>query len=235
MLFALLMPVALVGGCRQPGEWQLLEGVALDTGYHITLNGVLQAAERDRLSAAIQGELASLESEFETLQRLLLAGWPMRDVAQRPPLAALEALLGAQQARAVDRLDGVLAVFGIEHAMIELGGVVRARGQAGRHPWRVALDRAWLDDLPTARLRLRDTALVMREQAGNAVDPGDGERVLAVSVVADTAEQADRRARELLLSGPSAANREQAIRLVVLIPQGLDIQHGSALEALLER
>ncbi len=236
-LCALLMPVALLGGCRQQGDWQHLEGVALDTGYHITLNGDLQAAERDLLMAAIQGELASLETESETLRGLLLAGWPTRDAAQLPFLASLlEALRGAEQARAVDRLDAVLAEFGIDHAMVELGGVVRTRGQAGRRPWRLALDRSGLDDAPAPPLRLRDAALVTREQPGDAVMPdGGGERLLAVSVVADTAEQADRRARELLLAGPSAADMEQAIRLVVLRPQGIDIQYGTALEPLLER
>lgn len=31
-LFALLMPLVLLAGCRQQGEWLTLEGVALGTG-----------------------------------------------------------------------------------------------------------------------------------------------------------------------------------------------------------
>jgi hypothetical protein len=233
-LFALLMPLVLLAGCRQQGEWLQLEGVALGTGYHITLNGDLTQEERVLLEAAIQGELASLDTDREALARLLVAGrlpgrdWPAYDGVSGQLLALLHA-------RAVDRLDGVLEEFAVAHGMIELGGVIRTRGMAGRHPWRVTLPHTGLASAPDLRLRLQDSALVSRtapEPAGREA-PGPA-RLLAVSVVASSAEAADRLARELLAADPDEIT-EQPARLVVLTPQGIELVTGSALEPLLER
>ncbi|MCA1771036.1 MAG: hypothetical protein LC652_14200, partial [Halomonas sp.] len=69
-MFALLMPLALLVGCRPQGEWHQLEGVALGTGYHITLNGDLDEGEIALVEAAIQGELASFDSQMQVLETL---------------------------------------------------------------------------------------------------------------------------------------------------------------------
>ena len=232
-LFALLMPLVLLAGCRQQGEWLTLEGVALGTGYHITLNGDLGEGEPALVEAAIQGELAGLEAESESLQRLLRAGRPAL-VDTSAMEKGLEAIIQAHRARAVDRLAGLLGEFGVAHALIELGGAQRALGMAGRHPWRVRLPRTGLE-AEDPSLRLEDAALASR----SAPRPPGGsdaaaERILAVSVVAGSAEAADRLALELLAS-PLEAAMEQPARLVVLTSRGITLHIGAGLEPLLER
>ena len=231
-LFALLMPLVLLAGCRQQGEWFLLEGVALGTGYHITLNGDLGEGESALVEAAIQGELVSLDSELAFLRRLVTPSLLPLPGAQVPD-AASEALREHLQVLAVDRLFRVLDEFGIANAMVELGGVQRARGMAGRHPWRVRLPRSGAGEAETHALRLQDAALVHRAVPEPAAIEAAG-RVLAVSAVAPSAEAADRLARELLAAAPDDT-LEHPARLVVLTPQGIEIHTGSALEPLLDR
>lgn len=235
-LFTLLMPVLLVG-CRQQGEWLALEGVALGTGYHITLNGDLGESESVLVEAAIQGELASLDSEMAFLQALMRRSPLPRCVGLAEAAGderRLEPLSEHLHAQAVDRLFRVLDDFGIANALVELGGVQRASGMAGRHPWRVRLPRTGLGDAAEPALRLQDAALVTRvapQPAGG--DAPAAARILAVSVVASDAEAGDRLARELLVSA-SDDILEHPARLVVLTPQGIDVHIGSALEPLLE-
>ncbi|MFC2991560.1 hypothetical protein [Halomonas tibetensis] len=233
-LFALLMPLVLVAGCRQQGEWHQLEGVALGTGYHITLNGDLAEGEPALVEAAIQGELASLDSQIQAFEVLL-------EAARLPLLAELpvgvtgEILREHLQALSVDRLFRVFDDFGIAHAMVELGGVQRASGTYGRHPWRVRLPRSGLGDASEPVLRLQDAALVTRAAPRPAgVDAPTTARILAVSAVASSAEAADRLARSLLAAAPDDT-LEHPVRLVVLTLQGLESHTGSALEPLLER
>ncbi len=233
-LFALLMPLVLLVGCRQQGEWFLLEGVALGTGYHITLNGDLGEGESALVEAAIQGELVSLDSELAFLRRLVTPSLLPLPGAQVPD-AASEALREHLQVLAVDRLFRVLDEFGIANAMVELGGVQRARGMAGRHPWRVRLPRSGAGEAELPALRLQDAALVHRAvPEPSAIEASAAGRVLAVSAVAPSAEAADRLARELLAAAPDDT-LEHPARLVVLTPQGIDIHTGSALEPLLDR
>lgn len=232
-LFALLMPLLLLAGCRQQGEWYIFEGVALGSGYHITLNGDLGPGEPALVEAAIQGELASLDNDIQGLQHLLAAGWP--SIPGAPGAQVPNDLLRLYRARAVDQLVLVLDEFGVEHAQVELDGVQRTLGRAGRHPWRVRLPRTGLGSAPDAALRLENAALVTRSAAR---PPGDDdqerERILAVSAVAQSAEAADRLARELLVS-PLEAAMEQPARLVVLTPEGITLHIGTGLEPLLER
>jgi len=232
-LFALLMPLLLLAGCRQQGEWYTLEGVALGTGYHITLNGDLGAGEFALVEAAIQGELASLDSEMAFLRGLVTLA--------RPPLPGVPAPDGMSEmlqehlrVLAVDRLFRVLDEFGIANALLELGGVQRASGMAGRHPWRVGLPRSGADEAAGLSLRLQDAALVHRAAPDSGVEATAAGRVLAVSAVAPSAEAAQRLARELLVAAPDDT-LEHPARLVVLTPQGIDIYIGSALEPLLEQ
>ncbi|MBE0487446.1 MAG: FAD:protein FMN transferase [Halomonas sp.] len=232
-LFALLMPLALLVGCRQQGEWHQFEGVALGTGYHITLNGELGEDEHALVEAAIQGELASLDSQMDVFQSLLSAS--------RLPLAGAHsadavdsALREHLQALAVDRLFRVFDDFGIANAMVEFGGVQRARGTTGRHPWRVRLPRSGIGSSPEPALRLQDVALVTRTVLRPAgVEDAATSLVLSVSAVAASAEAADRLARGLLDAAPDGT-LEHPARLVVLTPQGLELHIGYALEPLLE-
>lgn len=234
ILFALLMPLALLVGCRQQGEWFQLEGVALGTGYHITLNGDLGEGESALVEAAIQGELVSLDSELAFLQGVVTPSLPPLPGAQVPD-AVGETLREQLRVLAVDRLFRVLDEFGIANAMVELGGVLRARGMAGRHPWRVRLPRSGAGEAETHVLRLQDAALVHRavpEPA--AIEASVAGRVLAVSAVAPSAEAAHRLAWELLAAAQDDT-LEHPARLVVLTPQGIEIHTGSALEPLLDR
>ncbi|PXX97489.1 FAD:protein FMN transferase [Halomonas sp. LBP4] len=246
-LLALLLPVTLLVGCRSQSPLHQFEGTALGTGYHITLHADLDEGARERLVAGIQGELVNLEQDLARLlvplrqaRRALLSGAANDD----DPLA--DSLLQMSRALAVDRLDALLENRGIEHAMLELGGVVRTRGQTGGRPWRLALDRPGLPEQEASWLRLGDAALVhldARDGAGQWIieggEPGgllSVSRLLAVSVVAPTALEADRQARELMTAGPEAVAQaaERAVRIVVLTSQGIEIHHGTALEAYLE-
>lgn len=237
-LFTLLMPLVLLVGCRQQGEWLQLEGVALGTGYHITLNGDLGEGESVLVEAAIQGELASLDSEMAFLKALVSRS-PLPRCMGFAEAAGdegrLETLSEHRHAQAVDRLFRVLDDFGIANALVELGGIQRASGMAGRHPWRVRLPRTGLDNAAEPVLRLQDAALVTRAapQPPGADAPAAA-RILAVSVVASDAEAGDRLARELLVADPDDI-QEHAVRLVVLTPQGIEIHTGAALEPLLDR
>lgn len=247
LLALVLLPVALLVGCRSQPQLHQFEGTALDTGYHITLHADLDDGARELLGAGIQGELVSLEQD---LARLLL---PLRQARRALlPGAAndddplVDSLVQMSRALAVDRLDALLENRGIEHAMLELGGVVRTRGQDGGRPWRLALDRPGIPERETSWLRLGDAALVHLDAgvgaARDAIEGGEWGpsplvgRLLAVSVVAPTALEADRQARELMTAGPEAVVQaaERAVRIVVLTSQGIEIHHGSALEAYIE-
>lgn len=233
-LFALLMPLALMAGCRQQGEWHQLEGVALGTGYHITLNGDLAEGESALVEAAIQGELASLDSQIQAFEVLLEAA--RLPLLVEPPAGLTGEILREHlQALSVDRLFRVFNDFGIANAMVELGGVQRASGTYGRTPWRVRLPRSGLGDASEPVVRLQDAALVTRAAPRPAgVEAPTTARILAVSAVASSAEAADRLARSLLAAAPDDT-LEHPVRLVVLTLQGLESHAGSALEPLLER
>ncbi|MGM0638615.1 MAG: FAD:protein FMN transferase [Pseudomonadota bacterium] len=233
-LFALLMPLALLVGCRQQGEWHQLEGVALGTGYHITLNGDLGEGDTALVEAAIQGELASLDHQMQAIEGLLEAS-RLPHLADLPSGMINALMRELLQALAVDRLFRVFDDFGIVNAMVELGGVQRASGRYGRHPWRVRLPRSGLDGIADPVLRLQDAALVTRAapQPVGTVAPAAA-RSLVVSVVAPNAETADHLARRLITADPVVA-LEHPARLVVLTPEGLELHIGSALEPLIER
>ncbi|MGJ7457514.1 FAD:protein FMN transferase [Halomonas sp. RA08-2] len=233
-LFALLMPLALLVGCRQQGEWHQFEGVALGTGFHITLNGDLGEGENVLVEAAIQGELASLDSQMNAYQSLLSAS-RLPHSAERLTGAIDVTLREHLQAVAVDRLFRVFDDFGIANAMVELGGVQRASGTSERHPWRVRLPRSGIGESPEPVLRLKDAALVTRtvpRPAGD--DVAATALVLSVSAVAASAEAADRLARGLLDTTPDDT-LEHPVRLVVFTQQGLELHIGSTLDPLLER
>ncbi|WP_170064061.1 FAD:protein FMN transferase [Halomonas heilongjiangensis] len=249
-LFALVwLPVTLLVGCRSQSPLHQFEGTALETGYHITLYADLDDGARELLKAGIQGELVSLEQDLALwlvpLRQALGALSPGTEAADEP---LADVLLQMTRALAVDRLDALLESHGIEHAMLELGGVVRTRGQAGGRPWRLALDRPGLPGEGAPGLRLGDAALVhldaktavlQQEQAivgGEPEEQPSASRLLTVSVVAPTAVEADHQARELMAAGPDAVAQaaDRPVRIVVLTSQGIEIHHGSALEAYLE-
>jgi len=119
----------------------------------------------------------------------------------------------------VDRITTILDRHGIGDYLMEIGGEFRARGTtATGRPWRVGIER------PVEGRRLIGEVVVLQnqaigtsgttrdffEQAGrhysHSIDPATGRPVehppMAVSVVADTAMQADAWATALVILGP---------------------------------
>ncbi|MFY0990398.1 FAD:protein FMN transferase [Halomonas sp. C05BenzN] len=243
-LFTLVMlPMSLLAGCRSQPPLHQFEGTALGTGYHITLHADLDDRARERLQAGIQGELVSLEQDLARLRvPLRHARGPLPAGVGSDSTSLAQRLLQMARALAVDRLVALLLDHAVEHAMIELGGMVRVRGPAGRRAWRLALDRAGMPREEGPRLRLADAALVRLDDmpmplaGGERAAPLAASRLLAVSVVAPTTIEAERQARELMAAGPEALEPflDRAVRIVVLTSQGIEIHHGSALETYLE-
>ncbi|WP_180978310.1 FAD:protein FMN transferase [Halomonas urumqiensis] len=236
MALAMLV-LALLAGCRGQASGQYFEGVALGTGYHITLDADLDIGERELLQAAIQGELGSLENGLLSLRPLLAAPLPLVNQEALPSLARAGRLLQLEHwAHAVDRLDAVLAEFGMSNAMIELGGMVRTRGMAGRQLWRLAIDKAHLPGEQHAVLSLQDAALVTVATATVRGDMagrgGRRPRLLEVSVVAPEARSALHQALRIA-KGEAWARDERMARQVVMTRQGIDIHYGEAFVALL--
>jgi hypothetical protein len=204
-LFLLVMlPLSLLSACRSQPQEQQFQGTTLGTGYHLTLYADLSDADRERLMAGIQGELAHLERHHDALVRTLTASMPGTGTPLALPASSglLGQLESRMQALAVDRLTTRLGEFGIAHAMVEVGGVVRTRGAPPGGAWRLALGHAGLPADSAARLRLHDAALVQKRLYHNAASPLP--RLLAVSVVAATAGEAWQRARWLTASRPGA-------------------------------
>jgi thiamine biosynthesis lipoprotein len=119
----------------------------------------------------------------------------------------------------VDRVAMILDRQGVDDYLVEIGGELRARGTtaAGR-PWRVAIER------PVEGRRLLGEIVVLENRAiatsgttkdffeqdrrrySHCIDPATARPVehppMAVSVVADTAMEADGWATALLVLGP---------------------------------
>lgn len=151
----------------------------------------------------------------------------------------------------VDRVALILDREGIADYLVEIGGEFRARGSAAKgRPWRIAIER------PVAgRRQLGETvALANRaiatsgttrdffEQDGrrysHCIDPRTARPVahpqMAVSVVADTAMEADAWATALLVLGPEhgyalAQARGLAALLVTASGSGFDVRVTDAL------
>lgn len=237
MFLLVLVPTALLSACRNHPQEQQFQGTTLGTAYHLTLYAELSEAQRNALRLGIQGELARLEQQHAVLQwlyrmsRVALA-WATRDAStvewRYPEVATL------MQAHAADRLAERLVASGIEHAMIEVGGLVRVLDSPRRDGWRLALDHAALPAEETPRhLALRHAALVYRLADGQPSTAfPQAPRLLAVSVVATTASEAWYQAHRLAAGAPDDAIQppDRAARFVVSTPYGIDISHTPALE-----
>lgn len=151
----------------------------------------------------------------------------------------------------VDRVALILERQGIGDYLVEIGGEFRARGAtaAGR-PWRVAIERPVegrrvLGEIVVLRNRAIATSGTTRdffEQEGrhysHSIDPANGRPVdhppMAVSVVADTAMEADAWATALLVLGPErgyalAQARGLAALLVTADGSAFDVRVTDAL------
>jgi thiamine biosynthesis lipoprotein len=153
----------------------------------------------------------------------------------------------------VDRLAGILDDQGLRNYLVEIGGEFRARGNtaAGR-PWRVGIER------PVEGQRLLGEVAVLQNRAiatsgttkdffeqdgrrySHIIDPTTARPVehppMAVSVVADTAMEADGWATALLVLGPKrgyalAQTRGLAALLVTASGTTFDVHVTDALRA----
>lgn len=147
------------------------------------------------------------------------------------------------QGHAVDALCTLLGERGIDNALIELGGEIRASGRAGTHrSWRVGVDRPMGSSRrPLCVVELSNAAIgtsgVTRhayeasgQRMAHILDPRSGRPVahdlLAVSVIAASAMRADADATTLLVLGPEAgAERARRLGLAALFAcaQGPDV------------
>ena len=151
----------------------------------------------------------------------------------------------------VDRLAMILDRQGFGDYLVEIGGEFRARGNtaAGR-PWRVAIERPVMGQrvlgeivvLKNRAIATSGTTKDFFEQDGryysHSIDPTTGRPVehppMAVSVVADTAMEADGWATALLVLGPDrgyamAQSRGLAAILVTASGPSFDVRITDAL------
>ncbi len=134
---------------------------------------------------------------------------------------------GIAKGRAVDRAITVLRRRGVEHALVDLSGTVRAVGHPpGRQRWTLGIRDPASHDAWFARLRL-DTHAVATSgdyeqfaardgtRHGHVLDPRTGWSVrglVSVTIAAPTALEADAWATAVLVMGPEEGRRLLAAR-----------------------
>jgi len=133
-----------------------------------------------------------------------------------PPGAQVD-LGGFLKGVAVDRGIALLRARGIEHAIVNAGGDLRAIGRRGERPWRIGI-RAPRDTRVLAAIEVRDDEAVFTsgdyeryfEHQGrryhHILDPRSGyptEGLTSVTILHDNAGLADAAATALLVAGPA--------------------------------
>ena len=133
-----------------------------------------------------------------------------------PPGAQID-LGGFLKGVAVDRGIALLRARGIEHAIVNAGGDLRAIGRRGERPWRIGI-RAPRDTRVLAAIEVRDDEAVFTsgdyeryfEHQGrryhHILDPRSGyptEGLTSVTILHDNAGLADAAATALLVAGPA--------------------------------
>ncbi|SDM87381.1 ApbE family protein [Franzmannia pantelleriensis] len=250
-LLGLALASALAG-CRDSGSQRLdVQGAALERGFHLTLYADSRASDMQALDVAIQSELVEYEQQHTAfLDRLagLDAALPTAfGVSARPLEQAYRQLAHAWL---IDSLAAWLDVRREGRYFLEVGGDVRTRGtQAGRRPWQVALEQPTQRDASQARQLTLDgqalaTAGDFRDRwqglAGSTETPAGWwlangrERVVEVSVLADTALEAAAWAGWLLQLPPEAAlsqatRRSIAAYFIVTAGTGYDVRISPAM------
>jgi FAD:protein FMN transferase len=156
---------------------------------------------------------------------LRLAGDPLTLVADRSGMRI--DLGGIAKGHAVDLAHAILREAGIEHALVDLSGNMRALGHPpGRASWTLGVRDPDRRDGWFARLRLYDDAVATSgnyeqfvdadgHRYGHVLDPRSGwpvEGLDGVTVLAPTALLADAWATALLVQGPERARVTAAER-----------------------
>ncbi|GAA0557240.1 hypothetical protein ACFQH5_12645 [Halomonas salifodinae] len=168
LLFGGILATALLfSACGRAPQDHRLQGVVLDTGYHLTLHGDLDVP---RLEVAIESELVQQAARWTAFGQAM-ASWRRPGVlpGMSPP-SPWPDVLG--HAWLVDRLHQRLQGEGLDEFLVEVGGIRRGQG-------------AWWVALPgeDRRLELDDEALA-------SLVWRDAERRQRLSVVADSALEA---------------------------------------------
>ncbi len=167
-------------------------------------------------------------------------------VVSGPPGAQID-LGGFLKGVAVDRGIALLRERGIEHAIVNAGGDLRAIGRRGERAWRIGI-RAPRDPSVMAALEVRDDEAVFTsgdyerffDHAGrhyhHILDPRTGyptEGITSVTILHADAALADAAATALLVAGPAewpAMARALGVEAVMVVLAGGDIELTPAME-----
>ncbi len=239
-MFSLLLPLMLLTACRNPLQEQQVQGVALGTGYHITLYADLDAMSPLALLAVIQGELETLEDERRSAAGVRRSAFaPLWKISEPEGLA--EVWDQVFHALAVDRLAQQLAQLDVHHLMVEVGGVMRSQGAPPGRVWRVSLAHAALPSMEDPmHVRLDDAAMLHRLGRLDRTPTFSQPFILGVAVIASSAMEGRMQADTLIEVGPFqvlqwAEDRDIAASIVVKSSQGITIHQTAALAPWLER
>ena len=163
-----------------------------------------------------------------------------------PPGAQID-LGGFLKGVAVDRAIELLRARGIEHAIVNAGGDLRAIGRRGERAWRIGI-RAPRDPSIIAALEVHDDEAVFTSgdyerffdhdgrHYHHILDPRSGyptEGIASVTVLHANAGLADAAATALLVAGPAewpAMARALGIEAVMVVLTGGDIELTPAME-----
>lgn len=164
---------------------------------------------------------------------------------RQPGGAALD-LSGIAKGHAVDALAQLLRGAGIAHALVEVGGELAGYGmRPDGDPWWVDVEAPPGTNLPTLRIALHGLAVATSgnyRRGCHNLDPRTGypadDAVASVSVLHDSAMEADAWATALTILGPLAgielADRNGiAARIVCVTPQGVTEYLSAALAGML--
>lgn len=250
-LLSLAMASALAG-CGDSSSQRLdVQGAALERGFHLTLYADAGDSDLDALDVAIHSELVQYEHQHTAfLDRLvgIDAMLPTPFGGSSEPLARAYRRLA--HAWLIDSLAIWLDARREQRYFLEVGGDVRARGtQAGRRPWLVALEQPVEYGASHSRQLTLDgqalaTAGDFRDRwqglAGSAETPAGWwlangrERVVEVSVLAETALEAVAWAGWLLRQPPEVALEQAEARsiaayFIVTAGMGYDVRISSTM------
>ena len=188
----------------------------------------------------------ALPSEEELAAARADVGWRLLEVRASPPALRKQRpgvaadLSGIAKGHALDRAMAFLHEAGCRHALVELGGEVRASGRrADGTGWRVGIERPSPDGgAVEAVARLEDRALATSgdyrryvvedgRRLSHILDPRTGRpkrhALASVTVVAPRAAEADAWATALLVLGPDEAlalARREGLAALLLVWEG---------------
>lgn len=174
-----------------------------------------------------RGPRTGLPDAAEISRALARAGWRKLELRAQPPALrkadpGLEIDLSALvPGHAADQLAQDLDALGVRAYLVDVGGEIRARGRrADGAPWRVAVERPsigrsgleWIVEIEDQAIATSGDYRNFIERDGrrypHIIDPRTGQPVqhglASVTVIADSAMEADALATTLLVLGPQA-------------------------------